>query len=293
MPSASNWAGGLDAIRDAINMYMGLRQTRIENQRADDATGRANRQLALDEQRQRLNEDIYRQDRATRSLSEDRDAAQFYIQNYPGPVEDPATTALINRSGYGGAMTPETTLPGRRMAGAMMGGPEDLQTTAIPTTPTGRMSIRPTSSERSRIAYDNTLAAQGRFNTQQAGINQRFSQTMDFRRQQLAQNTDIRQAEQALRQRGLNISADQLALAISRANMNVDDTNFANKLAAARLQLQSQRGPEAFLAALGVSAGDLEPIDIPTPPTLPYFPPPSAAPAAPPTSPYGRFDPVR
>lgn len=210
---------GLDAVKDAISFYMDLRSQKVQDRRNQEADSRAKRQLDLLEEQ-------HNQQQADRTDDNERAAAQFAMTNYGGAPLDQAGADRFKRLGYGAAVEQDMTLPssnpamptgmpGMGAGGNLNGGgmPEGMSSPMStierysPSAPTGGQHIRMPESEKSRIAYYNTLAA-----------GQRNDANIGARASEGDKNRAVRQA--AIR---ASMNNAQTAAAIAKYGIDVRD----------------------------------------------------------------------
>ena len=187
---ADGGANAFDAIKEAINFYMGLRADKFDRQRQTLADSRAARALDLQEQQHELNMQEHEAQKSQFSqqqgLAEDRltdEGIRFQMQNSGGNILPEQDVSTWSRRGYGSALEDEQTLPSFRpsLPVTMPQGnpgmtrasgdivppepsmPSPMNTIAEQIGPqaTGRQRIAVPESEKMRIAMLNAASREG------------------------------------------------------------------------------------------------------------------------------------
>lgn len=247
-------------IKDAVELWYRMKQDRFDRERQAQADSRA--QAQLDMTRNQYEANTRRLD-----LGEDREGAQFLINNFSGQKVDDGGSDLIRRAGYGSALEPEMTLGGKRMPAYFdPQAPAQGFTEPIPQSETGNEIIKPTQSEKMRIELAKANAAQSRL-TQTLNSREGIEQAkLVQRRDDMRMRQAIATNAQHLQRYGIDVrSADaQRAIAhqIALASSLMDDRTFDNQVSA------MEANPLAIIQMLqGGGAG------MPQAPQLQYQPP--------------------
>ena len=283
MPNGySNLGAGLGAIQDAINMYFGLRQQKLTNQRQLGADQRA--QEALGMQREGLNLD-QAQFKETQ-LTNKRKMLGDLAETYPGARIPRQEGDTFREAGMGAAVSPDMTLPSRQTTGMATGLGQDTSLSPMsvpsPAADTGQDVINPTQSEKYRIAYLNAVSRANEGNLNRASAMARTEMTVKQResdsrlRKQIADaGNDIRLRALTLQRYGIDLRQElgqrQLAALIANRSSNLLEDQWET-------QMRAGGGLGGLLMLMDQDGGGM-----PAPPTFPsappaYFTPPTANP---------------
>jgi hypothetical protein len=224
--NAQGGADALGAIREAIRMYMGMREDRMDRDRMALSDARADRALTLQEQ-----------NAAEDMRAGQRRSVEFLVQNFGGQQADPADAARARELGYGSTLEEKpATLP--------------FRTASVPFT--HGLGEQPQAGMPSPM---NTIAQ--RMDGQQAGTY--WKQPESERSRVAALNAQTRMYEGAAnRNTRLEVAGMQTASAEKRAQLaaalgraRIDAQRYATDIASRdRIAGLLQRG-EQFSALLG------------------------------------------
>lgn len=232
MPPSSNIGQGLDAIRDAIGMYFGLRQQKFDRQRQAGADARAEEELQL----QRAAGQRAQQTTDATLLNNKQKFLGNMAENYGGQVIPRDQGDAFRSAGMGMAVEPQMTLGARRLPGAagIPGVQSNTMTEHAPQTETGSDVIRPTASERLRIGLQRDLT------TQREGALNRASRSAleQMRITQRGADNRVRQIiasnANALQRYGINVrnesDARRIASQVAYNSALLEDREFDNKV---------------------------------------------------------------
>jgi len=225
--NAQAGADALGAVREAIQMYMGLRQQRIDNQSRDTANSRAAKQLELQEQAAELDANQFRETQ----VKNERDMLLDVIDRFGG--QETQQGARFRTAGLGDAVEAVPGLSARTLPTSVQptGGPDtNVQTLERYSTgpDTGRERIRTPESEKARIAYWTAAqrASEGALNrgtrVEVANIG------ADSRERVAAANRAVDNASLALRRYGIDVASMDRQRILARLTGN-DTANMDAK----------------------------------------------------------------
>lgn len=236
--NAQGGADALGAVREAIRMYMGMRDDRMERDRQALSDERADRVLNMQEEAAK--EDMRQGER--RSM-------EYLITNFGGQLAAPAEVERGQKLGYGSAFEPEMTLPSRNMGQADIPSPMQTISQYTASQPTGQMRFKMPETEKSRVAYYNaaTRASEGNANRQTRLEVANIGQTGANKRAELA--AALGRARIELSRYATDVaSRDRISRMIQQAEQFstlLDDRNIDNAIARYRAL-----GPLALIQGL-------------------------------------------
>lgn len=255
--AANQWAGGLDAIRDAIGFYMDLRQQKYDRDRMAQSDARADRQLRMQEENaladnRRAEDESFRQ------------KVQFQATNFGGSVLPESDANQWRDKGYGAMLEPEMTLPSQNPAapagpaprlgrdGFPLDIPSPMNTIASRSdaAPTGRTRIGVGESERGRIAYYNAATRSQDQALNRASREAISNNTLALRKQQIEGMLSNQQVANSLRRYGIDTAdvtrRQQLAELMAWRSASVDNMSWDNMFAGGPMALMRFMTPEGL-----------------------------------------------
>jgi hypothetical protein len=260
-------ANALAAVREAIGMYMGMRSDRMERERRDEADSRAARQLALQEQSHKLEQDQFEEQK----LARERTQLQYLVSNFGGERIAPETSARFRQAGMGDALAPQQTIPARTHAMPVPGADSPMQTIAqrMPSVPTGDDIIKQPESERMRIAYYNAAARAAEGDANRASREGIAANQVSLGDRRIRTQQAIAQASLAMRKYGIDMGTmdrqRDLMLRAEQFSALLNDRDYDNFIASIRanplaiLQLSQGGGipapPPTYFEPPGIGAG--------------------------------------
>lgn len=270
MPANAAIAGSFGAVKDAVELYMGLRQKSIENQRADAVETRAGKALAIQQQRANLD--------AQQILGQEEDddvkKYQWLISNFGDTVAQPQDADRMRELGLGTALQHEDPLQATAPSApiAPMSGMASPMTQPQNLSHPEQDTILPTNSEKGRIAVQNILSRQSNVQNQINSRERISAAQIAARAAQIKNTNQFRQASIAQGWARIAQGEDRMAMQQAAQELGADNQSFMQALALARID--DRRNPYAgTLGALTGSDqfGEFNPL-----PEVPVRRPPSA-----------------